>query len=61
MGGIEKGERVSRPVETGKPAPGGAAAPGRDQVISGSRDVCAVHRWLHLPVFLLDVGLSVTL
>lgn len=52
---------MSRPVETGKPAPGGAAAPGRDQVISGSRDVCAVHRWLHLPVFLLDVGLSVTL
>lgn len=61
VGGIEQGERVSPPVETGKPAPRGAAAPGRGQVISGSRDVCAVHRRLHLPVFLLDVGLSVTL
>lgn len=61
MGGVEKGEWVSRLVEAGKPAPGGAAALGRGQVNSGSREVCAVHRWLHLPVFLLDVGLSVTL
>ena len=28
MGGVEKGERVSRLVEAGKPAPGGAAALG---------------------------------
>lgn len=61
MGGVEKGGRVSRPIEAGKPALGGAPALGRGQVNSGSREVCAVHRWLHLPVFLLDVGLSVTL
>ena len=52
---------MSRPIEAGKPALGGAPALGRGQVNSGSREVCAVHRWLHLPVFLLDVGLSVTL